>query len=482
MLGLTSLSYAQEYGDYPKIEQELLLRDLAILYQALDEYHTGMYWYSSEDSVELAFQQAGEAITTDLNVLEYHKIIAPLVSLSNEDHTNISLPVEVKEKIRQQALFFPARVTFLGTACYLTQNGSNDNRLVAGMRITAINGEPIERIVAKIGNLFASDGYIESVKYSDLRGFQFAKFYYYYYGNVSSFSLTTENEIIEIEALKLAQIQDNLTNRYRAEANRSLHEESLAFSIIDDSTAYLGLHTFGNDEIRANETNKRLASFLENSFKEIAERNIENLIIDLSQNSGGNEGNENLVYSYLGQNYQKYSSVRAKAQKVILDNGVDKAIRLKTFGFFERFFFNRKRSDGSYARKENVGYGLMAYRKEPEYKFEGELYVLISPITYSAGSELANMLYTNDLGVFVGEETGGGYYGNTSGYSKKLTLPHSKITVYIPSLHFAMNVKESIPFGRGVIPHYEVIPTFEEYINKENAALKFALGLIQKRQ
>ncbi|MDA7730327.1 hypothetical protein N8833_01015 [Salibacteraceae bacterium] len=34
--------------------------------------------------------------------------------------------------------------------------------------------------------------------------------------------------------------------------------------------------------------------------------------------------------------------------------------------------------------------------------------------------------------------------------------------VGIPALQFVMNVEPKLPFGRGVIPHYEVIPTFEE--------------------
>ena len=138
--------------------------------------------------------------------------------------------------------------------------------------------------------------------------------------------------------------------------------------------------------------------------------------------------------------------------------------------------------DGSLERKASIGKGLMAYKKEPEYKFRGKTYVLISPVTYSGGSEFSNMMYSQDLATFVGQETGGGYFGNTSGYSKELVLPNSKIKVYIPALQFVMNVKPKLPFGRGVIPHYEVIPTFEEYINGENAPLKFVLKKLEDKQ
>lgn len=117
----------------------------------------------------------------------------------------------------------------------------------------------------------------------------------------------------------------------------------------------------------------------------------------------------------------------------------------------------------------------MAYKKEPEYKYKGKTYVIISLVTYSGGSEFSNMIYTKGLATFVGQETGGGYLGNTSGYSKKLVLPNSRTEIFIPALQFIMNVDPKLPFGSGVIPDYEVIPTFKEYTTGENASLNFIL-------
>lgn len=480
VLMLSTVAFAQDFGNYPKIDKSLLLRDLEILYQGLDKYHTGMYWYTTTDSVETAFREARQSITSDLNIFEFHKIIAPLVTLSREDHTNIFLPEAIEEQVRKQAKFFPAMVAFLGKELYLLKNGSSNNSLWEGAKIISINGESIEDIVSKLGNLFPSDGYIKLVKYSDLRGFEFSRFYYYYYGNVTQFTIELEGGNVLIDALNSAEINKNLAARYKDKEEASDTKESLEFTLLNDSTAYMGLHTFANSSIKENSTNKKFAPFIEQSFQTIEERNIKHLIIDVSENGGGNEGNENLVYSYLGSNYQKYKTVKAKTQAAILDNGIDKPIKLKTFGFFERIFGNKRNGDGSLERKKNIGFGLNAYKKEPNYKYDGKLYVLIGPITYSGGSEFSNMLYTNDLATFIGQETGGGYYGNTSGYSEELTLPHSKIIIDIPALQFVMNVANKIPFGRGVIPDYEVIPSFEQYINGQNAALAFALNLIRK--
>jgi len=478
------LSDGQNFGNFQKIEKQKLHNDLELIYQGLDKFHSGMYWYTPKDSVDNAFEKVREAINRDMNILEFHKLIAPLIALSREDHTDIYLPRSVREKINIESTFIPFTFTFLGTKLYCVKNGSNYQDLkIEGKEIELINGETPINIVRKIGSLFASDGFIETVKYSDLEGFDFSKYYFYHYGIIEHFNIKFKDleSSISIESLKIESINKNLDERY---TNKKIDKETelLEFKILNNKTAYLGLHSFSNSEIKKETQQKRLKKFLKNSFKSISDNNITTLIIDVSENRGGTEGNEGLIYAYLGDNYQKYNKVRAKQQKVILDNGVDKPIKLKTFGFFERMFLNKKMLDGSLERKQWIGYGLMAYKKEPKYKFSGNVYVIISPKTYSGGSEFSNMMYTNDLATFVGQETGGGYLGNTSGYSQELILPNSEIEIDIPALQFVMNVKSKLPHGRGVIPDYEVIPTYKQYINEENACLKYILEQLENEK
>jgi len=463
-------SSAQNFGDFPTIKKEKLLNDLDILYQGLDKFHSGMYWYTPKDSVDLAFDEVRQQISDDLNVFEFHKLIAPLVALSREGHTGISPPSSVIQKMFAEAKFIPLNVVCVA-------NDSDLQHLaLEGKRVESINGETPISIVNKIGNLFAADGYIKPVKYSDLEGLQFSLSYFYYYGQASQFEIKFEEmeESLTINALTIKQIRKN--NRDRVKKPRiSNNKDLLEYKILRDSIAYLGIHSFSDTDIKEESNKRSLKSFLESSFKSIKESKLKTIIIDVGKNSGGTEGNEGLLYSYFGEDYQKYKKVVAKTQKAILDNGTDQPITLKTFGLLERIFTYKKMKDGSLERKQWIGPGLRAYKKEPKYKFAGKIYVIISPVTYSGASEFSNMMYTKDLATFVGQETGGGYYGNTSGYSKKLVLPNSKIKISIPTLQFVMNVEPKLPFGRGVIPQHQVIPTFEQYVNGENAAVKYIL-------
>ncbi len=472
-------AYAQDYGKFPILKKEKLHRDLELLYQGLEKLHSGMYWYTSKDSVKKAFDNAKAAINKDMNVLHFHKIIAPLVALSNEDHTDIDLPKSIISYMKTEAKYMPLLVVFLGDDLYVLRNASNKELDIVGKKIVSINGlKPLD-IVDKIGALFASDGYIQEVKKSDLRSFNFARYYYYYFGNLDSYTIQLTDSLIELSTLKKEDIIKNLKSQKTKKKTSTPKKECLEFKLINDSTAYLAVHDFDNGVIKENKVHNNYKTFLSNSFTEIKKLDIKHLILDISKNGGGSEGNENLLYSYLGDKYQKYIKVKAKTRKTKLDNGIDKPITLKSFGLLQSWLFNNKMKDGSYERKQNRGFGLMAYKKEPKVKFKGSLYVLIGPITYSGASEIANMLYTNNIGAFIGQETGGGYYGNTSGYGRTLILPHSKIEIEIPVLQFMMNVNDSIPFGRGVIPHHHVIPTFKQIAKGENAYLTYALNLIE---
>lgn len=469
----------QDYQSFPSIKKENLLNDLEILQQGLDLFHSGMYWYTPKDSVDMAFNQVRNTITKDLNVLEFHKLIAPLVSLSREGHTNLTIPDNTRARINKQSSFIPLTFVFLRNQLYILKNGSNfKDYPLEGKVIESINGERPIDVVEKLSTLIPSDGFIKSVQYTNLQGFNFSKYYFYYYGELSNHSIKFKNinEPILINSLKIEDINSNVKSRSINKVAIA-EKDLLAYKLINDSIAYLGIHSFSNSDIKDDSKEKRLDRFLEKSFKSIGENNIKTLIIDISKNSGGSEGNEGLLYSYFGDNYQKYDKVKVKASKAVLDNGLDEPIVLKSLGFFERLFQYSKKADGSLERKLNSGHGLMAFKKEPENKFNGKVYVIIGPTTYSGGSEFANMMVTNGIGTFIGQETGGGYYGNTSGYSQQLILPNSQIEIKLPALQFVMNVKPYFPFGSGVKPHYQVIPTFDEFINRKEVALDFILEL-----
>ena len=115
-------------------------------------------------------------------------------------------------------------------------------------------------------------------------------------------------------------------------------------------------------------------------------------------------------------------------------------------------------------------------------RFTGNVWVLIDGWSFSTCADVATVLHHNNWATFIGEETGGGYDGNTSGYSKTLQLSNSGIRVNLPMwMYTTANLGHSF-YGRGVIPDYPIRPTISEFIKEEDVALNEALNLMKNNQ
>jgi len=214
-------------------------------------------------------------------------------------------------------------------------------------------------------------------------------------------------------------------------------------------------------------------AFYAKQFQKIDSLGIKHLVLDIQANTGGEEGNENLLFSYLSpERIRKYRRVtmmpktyeRKKDRKSIL---------------FDKWELKGKMAERGEFTLYSDYYSELGYKRpKAEYIYSGKLYVLTSGITFSGGAEFASMVRMTQRGIFIGVETGGAYEGNVSGYSESLRLPHTRISLAIPSVHFQMDVQPEKP-GRGIIPDYEVPQTWEDYMNEANAKLDFAVKLIK---
>ena len=133
---------------------------------------------------------------------------------------------------------------------------------------------------------------------------------------------------------------------------------------------------------------------------------------------------------------------------------------------------DKTKSNSSVRKKEK-------FRLLKENPFLGNIYILTSGETYSGGAEFSSLMRQHTNAMFIGEEVGGSFYGNTSGYELELTLPNTKIIAYIPILKFVLEVDKG-KFGQGVLPDYNVQPTINEYLNGIDKEMEFAINLISQ--
>lgn len=127
------------------------------------------------------------------------------------------------------------------------------------------------------------------------------------------------------------------------------------------------------------------------------------------------------------------------------------------FGYFERHYFKPKNAN----------------------HFDGKVYVLTGGNSFSATTLFLSSVIKQDNVTVIGEETGGGAYGNSAWLIPDVTLPETGVRFRLPL--FRLVIDKDIPKnGSGVQPEIEVLPTVADVRKGNDNKLDKAMELIKK--
>jgi C-terminal processing protease CtpA/Prc len=129
------------------------------------------------------------------------------------------------------------------------------------------------------------------------------------------------------------------------------------------------------------------------------------------------------------------------------------------FGYFERHYFSPKRKN----------------------HFDGNVYILTGGNSFSATTLFTQTVKQQDNVIVVGEETGGGAYGNSAWLIPDLTLPETGVRFRLPL--FRLVIDKNIPKdGRGVQPEVIAMPTTEAIRRGVDYKMEKVIELIRSHQ
>jgi C-terminal processing protease CtpA/Prc len=103
--------------------------------------------------------------------------------------------------------------------------------------------------------------------------------------------------------------------------------------------------------------------------------------------------------------------------------------------------------------------------------------VLTGPNSFSAASIFARSVKGQSNVTLIGEETGGGNYGNTAWFIPNVTLPETGVRFRLPKFRLVMN-KDTEKNGRGVMPDIYVHSTREAVIQNRDLKVEKVRDLI----
>lgn len=454
---------------------EELRFDLGILKDALIKCHPGLFWHQSQKEFEAKYYKLRNEVNRPMTDLEFYTILTPFIGSIKCDHTNMEMSEAFSDVNRNATKVFPLILKIIDKHVYIYQNYSNDRTIQQGSEILSINGIGADSILKFVKPRSWADGFVES--YASL--------------NIESISTPLllsffhQPEFYKIKMKKPDGVESSLTceavvykifrERYNKQQAIKLcpEYEHFSFSIIDSlSIGIIKINAFEGDNYYR---------FLNNSFSQLKEKQIENLIIDLRGNGGGDG-------EYVGPLYRKFSLKEYREidrVEMVLGNPKDSILNYCKVPDGEKEFlkFYRKYVYKIDSGKYSIKYGQIDDHQKKPFKprkdaYTGNVFFLTDVQTSSCGSQLSMLAHYNRRAKFIGRETGGGYMGNTSGWVLPFTLPNSKIIVYIPIIR-TINVATGNAH-RGVSPDYPIMEDINDVIFHKDSELLFTLDLIKK--
>ena len=453
-----------------------LRKDYQVFRGTLQAWHPSLYWYNSKDNLDRCFDEGYAAIRDSMTEPQFRTVLSRVITQVDCGHTSVRASKAYEHyldtaKLRQ----FPLILKFWEDTMVVAANlNRRDTVLPRGTLILAINGRTTKQLTDTLFSYIVTDGYNRTGKYQYLStGLHFSSWYAALFGYTDTFDIDyadtggVERETrIPIYDPRADTMRRSLgrvllpgTNqpgkgpaqRVRPPGKRARKRRELLFTRnlqLDSSThtAFLTLNTF--------EHGYHLRGFFHHSFREMKDKGVKNLVIDVRSNGGGDASLSTLLTRYL---IDKKFKLADSLYTVRRHSRYDRYINS---GFIYRvltLIASRRRSDGLY----HFGYFERHYYKPfDNLHFDGRVYVLTGGNSFSATCLFAGALKGQSNITLVGEETGGGYYGNTAWMIPDVTLPMTRIRFRLPRFRLVVD-RDRVKNGRGVMPDVPALPTIE---------------------
>lgn len=445
---------SQVSGEDPKLAPQQLREDFQILRKALEEGSSGIYRYVPKKEMDRIFDTAYARIDHPMDALEFYRIAAPVVGAMKDGHTRIGVPADIQNAIDTQVPLFPVDVTVLDDKAYILHDlATNDSRL-AGAEILKINGVPTEQMLKTMEAVVHGDGDTATSGPSRLSHKQtFVTSLYTLLGIKPPFQLVyrplngKKVESIELQGKTLNVLKDELQQKFPPPPITNLR-------FLDDSSiAVLKITSFNP---KLNHTGPESThDFIKRAFEQVQSHNSAILILDLRDNGGGEDDLGKLLFSYLTtEPFQYYNDLVVNPAAL---NYLPEPDRTRRESSHELV----KGDDGEL---HNVGHPNMGIQQPSQPAFQGKVFVLINGGSFSTTSEFLSVLHFHHRATFLGEEAGGGYYGNTSGFGAPVTLPNSHLILGLKMMTYYLAVSGYAHPDRGVMPDYPVRYTIADLL------------------
>jgi len=479
-ISLNSAVAQKKLSSLPKIAPEVLKEDFSLLKKILEANHPSLYWYTPKDSIDAFFENAISSITDSIDEVQFKNKVAWVISKIRCGHTSVRFSKAYeKNATRFHYPQFPLFLKAWGDSLVVVASLINkDSVFKRGTIITGINRRTNRQLLDTFFQFITADGFGVNYKNQVVSG-NFPGWYKTILGLDSSYSISYINASGK-EATAIIKNYNPRIDTVRKEfppvlfpfakpTRKQLREARLLAKrtmAIDTaiSTAFIRLASFTGGNIK---------SFFRHSFKTIQQQHIQHVVIDLRENGGGKVRNSIMLTQYLTDHpFKVGDSVVAISRKF----KYGRYIKPAWVYWFAMNFGAHKMKDGLIHLRY---YETKLFEPKEKYHFNGDVYLVQGGYSFSATTMFLSYLKGQKNVKLVGEETGGGYYGNSAMHIPTIVLPNTGLRVNLPMYRLVMDA--SRPKGHGIIPDIEISPSSQAIKKGIDPKMRKIRELIQQK-
>ena len=359
---------------------------------------------------------------------------------------------------------YPLQVYASDDGLVVRYNESDDAKIAIGDKILTINQESTQDISNSILDFLPGDGYHSSFKKFHL-SLNFPTYYLFSRGPNYAF----ESGILDTSG-RFSKHSFSLRSPGKSISKQS-PQRSIKFIKSDDQRALGTIASNPKIGILKVYGFAGRTSWYKAAFQEIEKRKFEYLVIDLRGNAGGNLFNANQLLSYLLPDTFSMSFDR-KDQKIKFEGNSNMNIGMRfSLHAFKWLSTKPKGMRPTCEKKGNILVNRFRFSPAESYAYDGKLLVLMDGGTFSAATLVAAQLRKKRNSPLIGDESGGGALGCYAMIVPTLTLPNTKMRVFLPLYHINHEVND-LP-GRGLLPDFYILPDLAKKVKGRDTELEY---------